>query len=79
MKTNIIGLKELRVHMNDYITQIENGRSFVVVRKSKPVFTISAPDDDEAGWRVLADFTKIHKDGVDGREILKRLRKMNHG
>ncbi|MBI5140013.1 MAG: hypothetical protein HZA94_01010 [Candidatus Vogelbacteria bacterium] len=79
MKTNIIGLKELRLNMNDYIAQVGKGKSYVVVRKSKPVFLISSPDDDGTGWETVVDFTKIDKRGIDGWDVLKRLRAMRNG
>jgi prevent-host-death family protein len=74
MKINIIGLKELRTNMNDYIAQVQKGKSYIVVRKSKPVFVISSPDDDEAGWETVVDFTKIKKGGVPIEEVLSALR-----
>ena len=37
---SIVGLKELRENIDSYISAVEKGRSFVVVRKSKPVFKI---------------------------------------
>ena len=59
--------------MEKYIDQVRRGRSFVVVKKAKPVFSMTAPDE-ELGWEEVIDFTKINKEGVDGREVLKRLR-----
>ena len=44
MKTNIVGLKELREDTEKYISQIEKGRSFTVVRRSKPIFKKSPVD-----------------------------------
>jgi len=41
MKNAIIGLKDLRENMDSYISQINKGRTFVVVRKSKPVFRLA--------------------------------------
>ena len=40
---NIIGLKELREDTNKYISQIEKGKSFTVVRRSRPIFKIIPP------------------------------------
>ncbi len=69
----IIGLKELRENTDFYINAVKRGRSFVVVRKSKPVFRISAADQDEGLWETVIDFTKIRKGGVPIDEILSRL------
>jgi antitoxin (DNA-binding transcriptional repressor) of toxin-antitoxin stability system len=41
----IVGLKELRENMEVYITKVQQGGSFVVVRKSKVVFRIAPPND----------------------------------
>lgn len=74
----IIGLKELREHVSKYSSAVEKGKSFVVVKKSKPIFKIS-PIDKEEQWEEAVDFTKINKNGVSAKEILKTLRKLNAG
>ncbi len=68
----IVGLKELRENINTYVTKVQKGQSFTVVRKSKPLFTIS-PVDTEDMWEEVIDFTKIRKGGVPIEDILKRL------
>lgn len=68
----IIGLKELRENINLYADQVKRGASFVVVKRSKPIFKISPPDDEENRGTV-ADFTKIKKDGVPLEDLLSRL------
>ncbi len=68
----IVGVKDLREHLQDYIKKISNGASFTVIRRSKPVFTISPVDEDE-NWEEVVDFTKIKKGGVKIDEILSRL------
>lgn len=77
MKNSIVGLKELRENLEDYIVKIKRGNSFLVVRRSKPVFKISPPVDDEGFWESVVDFTKIKKDGVSAKVILRELRKLN--
>jgi len=71
--TNIIGLKELRENTNNYIAQINKGKSFVVVRRSKPVFKMMPVDEwgDEGNWETIVDFTKVKKGGVPIDEVLK--------
>ena len=70
----ILGLKELRQHTDKYIKEVENGKSFVVFRRSRPVFKISPPEDDsEDFWEPVADFTKIKKGGVSIKDLLSRL------
>ncbi|MBU1203425.1 type II toxin-antitoxin system Phd/YefM family antitoxin [Patescibacteria group bacterium] len=69
---SIVGLKELRENMDDYINKVKQGHSFIVLRKSQPVFKIS-PLENEENWETVVDFTKIKKGGVDIKEILSRL------
>ena len=73
MKTSIIGLKELRKKASSYIAQVERGRSFIVVRRSKPVFKISPPDEADELWETVIDFTKIKKGGVYAKDLLFHL------
>jgi len=72
-KKTIVGLKELRENIDNYISRVEKGDSFVVVRKSKPVFKISPLDDDAELWESVIDFTKIKKGGVAIADLLSRL------
>lgn len=68
---NIVGLKNLRENMVDYINRVAKGESFVVFKQTKPLFKISPIQDEE--WEEVIDFTKIKKGGVDIKEILSRL------
>ena len=70
---NLVGLRELRENINTYISQVKRGKSFVVVRRSRPVFRITPPDEDADAWETVVDFTKIRKGGVALREVLRRL------
>lgn len=76
MENAIVGLKELRGNIDAYASKVKRGGSFIVVRKSKPLFKI-VPLDLENQWETMADFTEINKDGVAAKEILKELRKLN--
>jgi len=73
MKTYILGLKELRENMQKYASLIEKGKSFVVVKKSKPLFKISSLDEDEELWETVVDFTKVRKGGIPAKELLAKL------
>ncbi|HEX9721706.1 MAG TPA: hypothetical protein VGA53_00390 [Candidatus Paceibacterota bacterium] len=66
----IIGLKELRENTEKYVRDIGQGETYVVMRKSKPLFRI-APLEEE--WEEVIDFTKIKKGGVHIDDILSRL------
>ena len=70
---NLIGLKELRENADIYISEVQKGKSFIVVRRSKPVFKLSPPDDDVGLWETVIDFTKIKKGGVGLRGLLSCL------
>jgi antitoxin (DNA-binding transcriptional repressor) of toxin-antitoxin stability system len=39
--TNTISLKDLRQNFPEFIEKIEKGKSFVVIKRSQPVFKIS--------------------------------------
>ncbi len=73
---NIIGLKELRENMENWISEVGKGKSFVVLRKSKPVFKI-VPAETEEHWETVIDFTKIRRSGVPAEEVLKALRQFD--
>ncbi len=51
-KEQIIGLKELRLDTEKYIKKIAKGESFVVVKRSKPVFIISKVKEK---WETILD------------------------
>jgi prevent-host-death family protein len=70
---SIVGLKELRENINTYINAVEKGQSFIIVRKSKPVFKISSLLEADELWESLVDFTKIKKGGVEISQLLSRL------
>ena len=74
MKNAIVGLKELRGNIETYISEVKKGKSFIVVRRSKPVLKISSPDDEDELWETVIDFTKIRKGGIPVDELLKRLK-----
>ena len=77
MKTQILGLRELRENMDKYVSRVGKGESFIVVKRSQPVFKISSVDEDEGLWETVVDFTKINKNGVPAKEVLKALRQLN--
>lgn len=61
----------MREKTEDYVREVQKGQSFIVMRKSKPIFKI-IPVEDEA-WETVADFTKLKKGGVDIEDILTRI------
>ncbi len=77
--TNIIGLKELRENTQKYISQIARGKTFTVVRRSKPIFRITPVDiwGDGDGWETVIDFLEITPSGVPLDDVIKTLKKVN--
>ncbi|MDP1718877.1 MAG: type II toxin-antitoxin system prevent-host-death family antitoxin [bacterium] len=70
----IIGLRELRENTESYIKAVEKkGDSFIVVRRSKPIFKIAPLNEEDEKWETIIDFTKIKKGGVDVKDVLSRL------
>lgn len=81
MDQQIIGLKELREKVAHYARQVSLGKSFIVVKQSKPLFKISSPvfeeeDFEDGKWEAIMDFTKIKKGGVPAKDILAVMKKM---
>ena len=72
IKDNLITIRELREDMPTIINRIRRGGEFLVLKKSKPVFRLSAPDNDD-DWETVIDFTKIKKGGIKINELLKAL------
>lgn len=75
---NIIGLKQLRENAENYIAEVRRGKSFMVMRKSKPVFLLVPPEEHESQWETIVDFTEFYRNGIPARELLKKLRAL-HG
>lgn len=73
--TNIVSLKELRENMPRYEASVAKGDSFIVMKRSKPVFKIS-PVDDDSGWETVIDFTKFRKGGIPATKLLKMLKQL---
>lgn len=74
MVEKIVSLRELRENTGTYIYEVSKGRSFVVVKKSKPVFRLS-PIDEDSAWEEVVDFTKFRRGGIPLEELLTRLEK----
>jgi antitoxin (DNA-binding transcriptional repressor) of toxin-antitoxin stability system len=73
-KKTIVGLKELRENIETYISRVEKGDSFIVVKKIKACFfKISPLEDNAEPWETVIDFTKIKKGGVGIADLLSRL------
>jgi len=69
----IIALKKLRENVAEYTKEVAKGRSFIVVKQSKPIFKITPVEPEDETWEEVADFTKIKKGGVKLQDLLARL------
>ncbi|MFA6414825.1 MAG: type II toxin-antitoxin system prevent-host-death family antitoxin [Candidatus Paceibacterota bacterium] len=75
----IIGLKDLRENMSTYIKHAEEGKSFTVVRRSRPIFKLVPVDEwgDEGAWETVLDFRKINPRGVPVDDVIASLERLN--
>ena len=80
-KTSIIGFKDLRENADTYINAISRGKSFTVVRRSKPIFNITPVDEwgDEGVWKTLIDFKDKKGRGINMENFAKMLKESIHG
>jgi len=69
---NLVNLKELRENVTKYANRVAKGDSFIVMKRSKPLFKISPIDED--GWETIIDFTKFRKGGMPVYEVIKALK-----
>ncbi|PJA47786.1 hypothetical protein CO172_00125 [Candidatus Uhrbacteria bacterium CG_4_9_14_3_um_filter_36_7] len=69
---NLVNLKELRENVTKYANRVAKGDSFIVMKRSKPLFKISPIDED--GWETIIDFTKFRKGGMPVDEVIKALK-----
>lgn len=71
---NIVGLKDLRENLANYEKLIKKGQSFIVMKRSKPIFTIGPVEDTE--WETVIDFTRFRKGGIAASELLELLKRI---
>lgn len=73
---SIIGLKELRQNADKYISALGKGKTFTVVRRSKPIFKMVPVDEwgDEGTWETVADFREEKDGGIEMKKFAKLLR-----
>ncbi|NQV12533.1 type II toxin-antitoxin system prevent-host-death family antitoxin [Candidatus Uhrbacteria bacterium] len=71
---NLVNLKELRENMAKYAKRVEKGDSFIIMKRSKPLFRISPVD--EGDWETVVDFTKYKKGGMPAKDVMKALEEL---
>jgi antitoxin (DNA-binding transcriptional repressor) of toxin-antitoxin stability system len=69
MKT--IGIKDFQQHAGSYSKRVQQGESFIVYSRSKPVMRISPVDEGE--WETVIDITEFRPEGVGLAELKKKL------
>ncbi len=69
---HIVGLKEFRENLGKYERRIREGQSFVIMKRSKPIFNVSPVDDGQ--WETVIDFTRFRKGGITAQELLAKLK-----
>lgn len=69
---NLIALKDLRLNMDKYATEVKAGKSFIVLKQSKPLFKLCPINEDDS-WEEVINFAKIKKGGVNIDELLALL------
>lgn len=76
MATKITNLKSFREETSKYLPQIKKGTSFVVFRRSKPIFTvIPISEDDDGIWETIGDFSQMKGGGISAKKLLAALKK----
>lgn len=68
---NIVSLKELRAKVGEYANRVQKGETFIIMKRSEPLFKIAPVDEGQ--WTTVVDFTKIRKGGIEIEELLSRL------
>lgn len=63
--------------MGAYIKHTEQGKSFTVVRRSRPIFRLIPVDEwgDEGNWETVLDFRK--EGGMPIEEFLSAVKRFN--
>lgn len=69
---SLIALKDLRLNMDKYAKEVKAGKSFIVLKQSKPLFKLS-PINEDSDWEEVINFAKIKKGGVNIDELLASL------
>ena len=65
-----ITLKQFRTDMPAEIDAVSRGKTFTVIKRSRPVFEITPPEDEE--WSI--DFTQNgYPEGIAPDELLKKI------
>lgn len=70
-KEQIVPFKEFRLNAGKYITALEKGASFLIMKRSRPVFRLEPVDEV---WETVGDFSTMKGGGVSAKALLKALK-----
>ena len=73
--TTIVGLRQLRENVGSYISEVEAGKSFTVVKRSRAIFKITPihKDADSDRRESISDLTQLKRGGIDIDDLLTRI------
>ncbi len=71
-KEQIVPFKEFRLNAKKYIDALEKGASFLVVKRSRPVFRL---EPVEEVWETIGDFRSMPGGGISAKKLAAILRK----
>ena len=73
---NLLSLKDFRTQLTKYADRVsKKGDSFVILKRSKPVFKV-VPINHEEEWETVIDFTEIDPKGVPFSKVIKALEEL---
>lgn len=80
--STLIGIKDFRASLADIADAVEKGESFLVMRRSKPIFKVEPFEPEEVdegldipGWKTIIDFTKGgKKKGIPADKLYKAMK-----
>ena len=75
-KSTIVGLKELRNNMEEYIARVGKGESITVFRRATPLFKLTPlSQGHEDGWETIINFQAEFGEGMPIAELMRSIQK----
>lgn len=74
-----ISIKNFRTNLAEIADEIEDGNTYVIIRRSKPSFkVVPITSDNDEEWETVVDFTDGGKsNGAKIEDVLAILKKLN--
>ncbi len=70
LQDHIVPFKEFRLNAERYIDALAEGKSFLVMKRSRPIFRL---EPVEEVWETIGDFSGERGGGVSAKALLKAL------